>query len=159
MNDSVSLAMRTRGTRRKFLFMHIRGGAVVVVIFGLTTTYAISAFHNLSSNPAHSEMYSIKYYMIKCVSDFRGFLRILWFPPTIKLTPRYKWNIVKGGVKHHNPNPYRRNLNMLFSQEQSKYQINKIFLVIHKIIRRRFSDVYNRNKKRFLNAKKNASLD
>jgi hypothetical protein len=48
---------------------------------------------------------------------------------------------------------------MLFSQEQSKYQINKIFLVIHKIIRRRFSDVYNRNKKWFLNAKKNASLD
>jgi hypothetical protein len=48
MNDSVSLAMHTRGTRRKFLFIHIRGGAVLVVIFGLTTTYAISAFHNLS---------------------------------------------------------------------------------------------------------------
>ena len=59
MNDSVSLAMHTRGTRRKFLFIHIRGGAVLVVIFGLTTTYAISAFQNLSSNPAHSEMYSI----------------------------------------------------------------------------------------------------
>jgi hypothetical protein len=26
-----------------------------------------------------------------------GFLRVLWFPP------RYSWNIVESGVKHHNP--------------------------------------------------------
>jgi hypothetical protein len=26
------------------------------------------------------------------------------FPPPIKL-PRYKWNIVESGLKHHNPNP------------------------------------------------------
>ena len=34
-----------------------------------------------------------------------GFLRILRFPPPIKLnTPRYNWNIVESGVKHHQTN-------------------------------------------------------
>jgi hypothetical protein len=43
----------------------------------------------VSSNPAHGEVYSIKHYVIKAVSDLRqigGFLWVLWFPPTIKLT-------------------------------------------------------------------------
>jgi hypothetical protein len=30
------------------------------------------------------------------------FLRVLWFSPSIKL-PRYNWNIVESGVKHHKP--------------------------------------------------------
>jgi len=41
------------------------------------------------SNPAHSAMYSIQYYMIKFVSDLRqvgGFLMVPRFPPPIKLT-------------------------------------------------------------------------
>ena len=40
----------------------------------------------VSSNPAHGEVYSIQYYLIKFVTDLRqagGFLR---FPPPIKLT-------------------------------------------------------------------------
>ena len=42
----------------------------------------------VSSNPVHGEVYSIQHYAIKIVSDFRqvgGFLRLLWFPPPIKL--------------------------------------------------------------------------
>jgi hypothetical protein len=43
----------------------------------------------VSSNPAHGEVYSIQHYVIKFVSDVRqvgDFLRILKFPPPIKLT-------------------------------------------------------------------------
>ena len=49
----------------------------------------------------------IQYYVIKFVRDLRqvgGFLRVLWFPPPIKLTST-KWNIVESDVNHHNPNP------------------------------------------------------
>ena len=59
-----------------------------------------------SSNPAHGEVYSIHHYVIKFVSDLRqvsGFFRVLRFPSQIKLTVRYNWNIIKSGVKHHNP--------------------------------------------------------
>jgi hypothetical protein len=44
------------------------------VIVGITTTYAISAYHTtkvVSSNPAHGEVYSIQHYVIKFVSDLR----------------------------------------------------------------------------------------
>jgi hypothetical protein len=43
----------------------------------------------VSSNPVHGEVYSIQHYVIKFVSDLRqlsGFLRVLQFPPPIKLT-------------------------------------------------------------------------
>jgi hypothetical protein len=39
-------------------------------------------------NPAHCEVYSIQHYVIKFVSDLQqvgGFLRVLRFPPSIKL--------------------------------------------------------------------------
>ena len=67
------------------------------MVVGFTNTCAISAYHN----------YSIKHYVIKFVSDLQlvgGFLRVLRFPPPIKLTPRYSWNIVESDVKHHKPN-------------------------------------------------------
>ena len=38
-----------------------------------------------------------------CQWQVGGFI---WFPPPIKLTARYNWNIVESGIKHHNPNPY-----------------------------------------------------
>jgi hypothetical protein len=44
----------------------------------------------MSSNPVHGEVYLIQHYVIKFVSDLRqvsDFLRVLWFPPPIKLTP------------------------------------------------------------------------
>jgi hypothetical protein len=43
----------------------------------------------VSLNPIHGEVYLIQHYVIKYVSDLRqvgGFLRVLWFPPPIKLT-------------------------------------------------------------------------
>ena len=43
----------------------------------------------MSSIPTHGEVYSIQHYVIKYVSDLqqvRGFLRVLQFPPPIKLT-------------------------------------------------------------------------
>jgi hypothetical protein len=42
----------------------------------------------VSSNPVHGVVYSIQHYVIKFVSDLRqvgGFLRVLQFPPPIKL--------------------------------------------------------------------------
>jgi len=43
----------------------------------------------LSSNPADGEVYSMQHYVIKFVSDLRqdcGFLQVLLFCPSIKLT-------------------------------------------------------------------------
>jgi hypothetical protein len=58
----------------------------------------------VSSNTAHGEVYSIQQYVRKFVSDLRqvgGFLHQQNWPP------RYSWNIVESGVKHHNPlSPY-----------------------------------------------------
>ena len=42
-----------------------------------------------SLNPVRDEVYSMQHYVIKFVSDLRqvgGFLRVLRFPPPIKLT-------------------------------------------------------------------------
>jgi hypothetical protein len=43
----------------------------------------------VSLNPTHCEVYSIQHYVIKNVSDLQqvgGFLRVLQFPPSKKLT-------------------------------------------------------------------------
>jgi hypothetical protein len=43
----------------------------------------------VSANSAHGDVYSIQHYVIKFVSDLRqvdGFLRVLRYPPPIKLT-------------------------------------------------------------------------
>ena len=43
----------------------------------------------VSSNPVHGEVHWIQHYLIKFVSDSRqvgGFLKVLRFPPLIKLT-------------------------------------------------------------------------
>ena len=55
---------------------------------------------------ARCTLYSIQPYVIKFVCDLHqvgGFLRVLWFPPPIKRTPWYNWNIVDRGIKHNNP--------------------------------------------------------
>jgi len=63
----------------------------------------------VSTNPAQGEVYSIQHYVIKFVSGLRkvdGFLRVLRFPPPMKLTATiFHWNIVESGVKHHSQNP------------------------------------------------------
>jgi hypothetical protein len=43
----------------------------------------------VSSNPAYEEVYSLQHRVINFVSDMQqvgSFLRVLWFPPPIKLT-------------------------------------------------------------------------
>jgi hypothetical protein len=48
----------------------------------------------------------VKHYVIKFVSDLRqvcGFLQVLRFPPTIKLTATV-YLIVESGIKHHQTN-------------------------------------------------------
>jgi len=60
------------------------------MVVGFITTYAISAYHHKRWNPAQAiQHYVIQHYVIKFVSDLRqigGFLRVLRFPPSIKLT-------------------------------------------------------------------------
>ena len=81
------------------------------MVVGFMTTYAtVPIITNVCEFvPCSGEVYSIQHYVIKFVSDLLqvgGFLRVLWFPPPIKLTATiYDRDIVEGGIKHHNPNP------------------------------------------------------
>jgi hypothetical protein len=64
-----------------------RGGDRVVV--GFTTTSAISVFHHWCCEFESRSGRGVQHYVIKFVSDLRqvgGFLRVLMFPPPIKLT-------------------------------------------------------------------------
>ena len=61
------------------------------MVVGFTATCTISAYHHkvVNSNPAHVEVNSIQFYVIKFVSDLRqvsNYLRVLRFPPQITLT-------------------------------------------------------------------------
>ena len=61
----------------------------------------------VSLDSAHGEVYSIQYYVIKLVSDFRqvsDFLRVLLFPPPIKLIATIYEILLK--VKHRKTPPY-----------------------------------------------------
>jgi len=79
------------GPFRFFLLHSGEGCGRDRIVVGFITTYAISAYHHLlcelESRPG--EVYSIQHYVIKFISDLRqvsGFLRVLRFPPSIKLT-------------------------------------------------------------------------
>jgi hypothetical protein len=66
----------------------------------------------------------VQHYVIKFVSDLRkvgGFLRILQFPPPIKLTPRNNWHIVQSGVKYHQTNKQTQTYTVL----DMEYKIKK----------------------------------
>ena len=59
-----------------------------------------------------------------------GFLRVLRFPPPIKLTPRYNWNIVESGVitsssKQTNKSINRYNQHLFTDDWRSKCGISK----------------------------------
>ena len=69
------------------------------MVVGFTITYAISAYHHWCCEFESWSGRGVQHYVIKFVSDLRqvgGFLQVLRFPP-----PRYNWNIVESGVKHH----------------------------------------------------------
>ena len=66
-----------------------RGRDRMVVGFILPMQSVPITTNVVGSNPFHDEVYSIQHYVIKFVSDLRqvgGFLRVLPFPPPIKLT-------------------------------------------------------------------------
>ena len=65
-------------------------------IYNYLVIQSVSITTNVSLNPAHGEVYSIQHYVIK-VCQWLG--AGLWFPP------RYNWNIVESGVKHHKTKP------------------------------------------------------
>jgi hypothetical protein len=70
-----------------FTFKGRRGRERMVVEF--TTTHAISAYHNSCCEFEYRSGQGVQHYVIKFVSDLRqvgGFLRVLRFPPHIKLT-------------------------------------------------------------------------
>ena len=73
-----------------FIYKGCRGRDCIVVGFAITCVQSMPITTKIVSlNPAHGEVYSIQHYVIKFVSDLRqvdGFLRVLRFPPTIKLT-------------------------------------------------------------------------
>ena len=60
-------------------------------VVGFITTYANNVIHHkrYEFESRSGEVYSIQHYVIKIVSNLRrfgGFLRVLQFPPPIKLT-------------------------------------------------------------------------
>jgi hypothetical protein len=59
------------------------------MVVGFTTTYAISVHHHWCCELESWSGRGVQYYVIKFFGDLRhvsGFLRVLWFPPPIKLT-------------------------------------------------------------------------
>ena len=81
----------------------------------------------VSSNPSHGEVYSIHDYVIKFVSDLRwvgGFLRVLRFPPPIKLTPHDITEILLSVALNtitHNPTKVMSSLKTKLQLELKKY--------------------------------------
>jgi len=71
----------------------VKGTAVVMIIWLLDLQLPVQSVpittNIVSSNPVHGEVYSIQHYVIKFVIvlwQVCDFLRILPFPPPIKLT-------------------------------------------------------------------------
>ena len=71
----------------------ISGAVVVMIVWYLDLQLLVQSLpiitNFVSSNLAHGKVYTMQHYVIKFVSEFRhigGFLRVLRFPPPIKLT-------------------------------------------------------------------------
>ena len=76
----------------------------------LTITSAISVYHHwICEFEPHSWRGVLNTTLCdkacQWLTTGRWFSRVLRFPPLIK-PPRYNWNIVESGVKHHKPKPY-----------------------------------------------------
>jgi hypothetical protein len=66
-----------------------RGHERMVVGFATPVQSVAITTNVVSLNPAHGEVYSIQHYVRKFVNDLRqvgGFLHVLRFPPSLKLT-------------------------------------------------------------------------
>ena len=95
--------------RPPFIYFRDRRGSYCMVV-RFITTYVISAYHRWCCKFESRPGRGVQHYAIKFVSELRQvgcFLRVLRFPPTIKLTAtiiRYNWNIVESGSNHHQTN-------------------------------------------------------
>ena len=54
----------------------------------------------------NSKEYFFRIFQVSDLRQVSDSPRVFRFPPPIKLTPQYKWNIVESDIKHHNPNHY-----------------------------------------------------
>jgi hypothetical protein len=124
------------------------GAAVVVFAWSLDLQLPVQSVPIItkvvSSNPTNDEVYSIQHYVIKFVSDLRqvgGFLRVLGFPLSIKLT--IKEMMIRDKKREMNwfcsqlPVGYRRwmlyrlvrsYLSYLFNPSRKKISVNIILL-------------------------------
>ena len=89
----------------------------------------------VSSNPVHGEVYSIQHYVINSSVRFilwqlGGFLRVLWFPPPIKLTQRYSWNGVESVFKQYKPTILQM-VSYLIYLEQFTSELIVRYIVLH----------------------------
>jgi hypothetical protein len=78
------------------------------MIVGFMTTYAISAYHHWCEFESPSdEVYSVQHnYVIKFVCDLHRWFSLgtpVSSTNKTEWSPRYNWNIVESGVKHHKP--------------------------------------------------------
>ena len=92
------------------------------MVVGFTTTYAISAYHHWCCEFESRSGRRVQHYVIKCVSDLwqvGGFFRVLRFPLQ-NYPPRYNWNIVESGIKHHQTNKQTYNIFIVFSYKMSE---------------------------------------
>jgi hypothetical protein len=83
------------------------------MVVGFTPIYAMSTYHHLSCEfKSHSgRVYSIQHYVIRLsVTSGRSDSGHSGFLNQYNWLPRYNWNIVESGIKHHNPNPRMRTL-------------------------------------------------
>ena len=95
-----SVHLGTMSHKKHFLLININNNIYKVnisgnrrgrdrMVVGFITTYAISAYHHWCCEFESRRGRGVQHYVIKFVSDFRqvgGFLRVLRFPPPIKLT-------------------------------------------------------------------------
>ena len=68
------------------------------MVVGFTTTYVISAYHHECCEFESRSGRGVQHYVIKFFSDLRqvgGFLRVLRFPPPIKLLFKVALNTIK----------------------------------------------------------------
>ena len=96
MNAFINILLSTFNTRRrKWKYRYVKFARTIVVVivslFELQLPMQSVPINTkvVSSNPVHSEVYSIQQSLIKFVNYLRqvgGFRRVLWFPPLIKLT-------------------------------------------------------------------------
>jgi hypothetical protein len=79
------------------------------MVVGLTTTYAISAYHHWCCEFESRSGRGVQHYVIKFVSDLRRSVVLSGssdFLHQYNWPPWYNWNIVESGVKHHQTNKH-----------------------------------------------------